>query len=159
MPPARRCIKCGQAFCPRCNRQLEAKEYCSQCLHLFVLGDGLAPGTKSRKLYEVERHTRLLGRVRLLASLVLPGTAQLVRGKPLRGLLILALWFAALVAWQPGLLVGLERILGAEAPLWLLESRNVPTAFDGRAFGLLALLCLPFIWLAGNIWPSRRHEF
>ncbi len=58
--PARRCIRCGRPFCHRCKTGREGHEYCSQCLHLFVLGDGLAPETKTKKMFEVERYERLL---------------------------------------------------------------------------------------------------
>ncbi|NIM63843.1 MAG: hypothetical protein GTO30_20005, partial [Acidobacteria bacterium] len=51
--PARRCIRCGNPFCGQCKHTTEGHEYCTQCLHLFVLGDGLAPETKIKKMYEV----------------------------------------------------------------------------------------------------------
>ena len=69
-----RCIRCGRPFCSLCkSRPGEGHEYCSQCLHLFVLGDGLAAETKTRKLYEVERHEPLDAPARRLASSLLPG--------------------------------------------------------------------------------------
>src|SRR5262249_42668361 len=102
--PARRCIRCGRPFCPACKSQREAHEYCSQCVHLFVLGDGLAPQTKMRKMYEVERHDRRTRRMRRLVSLVLPGSAQLLRGRTGAGVLLLVIWMAALIAWQPRVL-------------------------------------------------------
>ncbi|NIM00067.1 MAG: tetratricopeptide repeat protein, partial [Acidobacteria bacterium] len=36
--PARRCIRCGNPFCGYCKRSTEGHEYCTQCVHLFVLG-------------------------------------------------------------------------------------------------------------------------
>ena len=59
--PASRCSRCGRPFCPRCKSGRESHDYCSQCLHLFVLGDGLAPETKTRKLYEIEQRGREMG--------------------------------------------------------------------------------------------------
>ena len=40
---ARRCIRCGDPFCGVCKRSTEGHEYCTPCLHLYVLGESLAP--------------------------------------------------------------------------------------------------------------------
>ena len=100
---ARRCIRCGRPFCHYCKSGREGREYCSQCLHLYVLGDGLAPETKTRKLYEVERHERCTRRG-AAAGLRVAARARrsCCAGGPAWGVLLLLAWLAALVAWQPG---------------------------------------------------------
>jgi len=156
---ARRCIRCGRPFCHYCkSNSREGHEYCSQCLHLFVLGDGLAPETKTRKLYEVERHERIARGGRRLVSLVLPGAAQLLRGRAGRGSLLVLLWLVALLAWQPIGLLPLERFVGLDLPLSLLSSASVPKAYDLQPLGVLAVMLMVLTWFAGNAWRWRRRE-
>lgn len=146
---ARRCIRCGRTFCWRCKSTREGNEYCSQCLHLFVLRDGLAPETKSKKLYEVERHERATRRARLLAAALLPGAPQLLRGKTGVGLFFLVLWFAALTSAAPEILsLGTEGSLSLSTDL--LMPTEVPTRFDQNPMRFAAILLLPVIWIAGN---------
>jgi tetratricopeptide (TPR) repeat protein len=155
--PARRCIRCGGPFCRWCKSDREAHEYCSQCLHLYVLGDGLAAETKTRKLFEVERYERASARARLLASLTFPGAGQLLRGRALLGTLLLGLWIAAWVLWQPSVLAPLA-LLGDGLPrVDIVKARAVPDGFDPDPAALLALAALPLLWLAGNAGTLRRR--
>jgi tetratricopeptide (TPR) repeat protein len=156
--PARRCIRCGRPFCHYCKSSREGHEYCSQCLHLFVLGDGLAPETKTRKLYEVERYERMTRSARRLVSLVLPGAAQLLRGRAVRGSLLVLIWLTALIAWQPIGLVPIERFLGLDVRLDLLGPHAVPAAYDLNPLSYIALFASILVWIAGNTWRWRRRE-
>lgn len=157
--PARRCIRCGRPFCHQCKSSREGREYCSQCLHLFVLRDGLAPGTRSRKLYEVERYERRSKLARKLVSLLLPGTGHLLRGRMGRGLLLLLLWLGLLVAAAPALLEPAGRLAGLELrPELLRQPAEVPLAFGGDPLTLVALLALPVIWSLGNVGQRVRRE-
>jgi tetratricopeptide (TPR) repeat protein len=156
--PARRCIRCGRPFCHRCRSDREGQEYCSQCLHLFVIGDGLAPETKTRKLYEVERYERSIRRGRKIFSLILPGASHLLRGTAGRGCFLIFLWVLALIAWKPGLLSPLERFAGLEFHLSVLRSGPVPAAYSMEPSALLALIAAVVVWLAGNAWIWRRRE-
>lgn len=153
---ARRCIRCGRPFCHYCKSGREGHEYCSQCLHLFVLGDGLAHETKNRKLYEVERYERLTRVARRWVSLALPGAAQMLRGRAAAGVALLLLWVAAIVAWQPLALRPVEMLTGLDLRLDLLSPSAVPTAYGLNAFALLGLFSLPLVWIAGNVWRLRR---
>jgi tetratricopeptide (TPR) repeat protein len=89
---ARRCRRCGRAFCRRCHVVTKTPDYCSQCVHLFILRDGLAPVVRDRKMAEVVRYRRqsFLG-MRLL-SLILPGGGHVIGGRTLFGALLLAAW-------------------------------------------------------------------
>ena len=155
---ARRCIRCGLPFCHFCKSGREGKEYCSQCLHLYVLGDGLAHETKSRKLYEVERHEAWGRRIRKLISLVLPGAAQVLRGKAAVGSLLLLIWLAAWIAWQPILIAPLRRLVGLDLRLDLLGAGSVPSLYDVQPLGVLALIAMVVVWLLGNAWRWRGGE-
>ncbi|ANM28842.1 hypothetical protein ABI59_03310 [Acidobacteria bacterium Mor1] len=156
--PARRCIRCGRPFCHMCKSRREGHEYCSQCLHLFVIGDGLAPETKTRKLYEVDRHERRNRTLRKLLSFLLPGSAHLLRGRSASGCVLILLWIAALISWQPSALVPLEQVAGADLRLDLLQEGVVPAAFVLNPTGVLALIAAVLVWFSGNIWRWRRRE-
>ncbi len=156
--PARRCIRCGRPFCDRCRRGRQGREYCSQCLHLFVLGDGLAPETKTQKLYDVERHERRTRRTRKLASLLLPGAGLLLRGRAARGSLWVMAWFAALIAWQPAALRPLERLFGLDMRLEMLEIGPVPAMFRIDPLDVIAVLAAVAVWLTANIGRRRGQE-
>ncbi len=157
-PPARRCIRCGRPFCHRCKSGREGHEYCSQCLHLFVLGDGLAPETKSRKLYEVARHARWTDRLRRIAGTVVPGSSQILRGRVLSGVVFAVLWFAALVAWKPVVLHPVERVLGLDLRLDLLRAGDVPAAFAVDPWSFLGILIATIVWVTANATLVRRRR-
>jgi len=158
--PARRCIRCGQGFCTRCKgAKNEGREYCTQCLHLFVLGDGLAPAAKSRKMYQVERHERRTRRSRNLSSLIFPGVGHLLRGRTVWGLALVVAWVAALVAIQPAWFVTAAGVINLELqPELLLGAGSVPVSLDTTPLALLAIPVLPVIWIMGNAWRWRRRE-
>jgi tetratricopeptide (TPR) repeat protein len=156
--PARRCIRCGRAFCSRCRTGREGREYCSQCLHLFVIGDGLAPETKTRKLYEVERYERGIRRGRKLFSVFLPGASHLMRGIAGRGCVLVFLWALALIAWNPIVLRPIERLTGLDLHFSMLRLGSVPAAYAMEPSAVLALIGAGMVWLAGNGWLWRRRE-
>jgi hypothetical protein len=156
--PARRCIRCGRPFCHRCKSDREGHEYCSQCLHLFVLGDGLAPETKNRKVYEVERHERRTRFGRRILSLVFPGTAQILRGRVLVGTVLCGLWFAGILAWQPSSVVPAERLLGLDVRLDVLRGGAVPNVFTIDPLTLVGALLALVVWLVANASAFRPRE-
>jgi len=156
---ARACIRCGLPFCRLCRSDREkGREYCSQCLHLFVLGDGLAAETKTRKLYEIERHGKLSRRGKRITSLLLPGGAQLLRGRAARGCLLTLLWLVALTTWQPAALAIVGRVSGLDLRLDLLRPGELPATFAVDGVAILAVATAAVTWLAGNAWRRNPRE-
>jgi len=93
--PAGLCGRCGEGYCRRCQVATRYPGYCSPCVHLFFLRDGLAPAVRDRKMEEVMRFRRgHYLRTRVL-SLVLPGSGHVLGGRPLAGALCLVLWSTA----------------------------------------------------------------
>jgi tetratricopeptide (TPR) repeat protein len=81
------CIKCGRTFCHRCKSSRESATYCTQCIHIYLKRDGVSLQTKRTKLEEVSEHqSGMLRRNKLLATF-LPGTAQLLEGRTVAGVL------------------------------------------------------------------------
>lgn len=157
---ARRCIRCGEPFCGRCKRERnEGHEYCTACLHLFIRGDGLAPAAKTRKLEEVRIHGRRSARLRRAVSVLVPGAGHLLRGRPAWGTLLAVAWIASIVALRPLLAWTVGRLVGFELqPELLIGTRSVPVSTDVTPLALLAVPCLPLLWVAGNLRRPRRRE-
>jgi len=139
---ARRCLRCGRPFCRRCRVRTKDADHCSQCVHLFILRDGVAPTVKSRKMDEVVRYRRRVWVGRRLLSLPLPGSGHVLGGRPWLGALLLACWCGA---WLGIVLRGQLLVPGDSLGA---ADLGVVSAFGG--FGLL-------VWLFGNL-SSQEAE-
>jgi len=84
---ANACIKCGRTFCSRCKSARESTTYCTQCIHIYLKRDGVSLDTKRQKLEEVGSHVAAATRRNRLFATFLPGSAQLMEGRVLAGLL------------------------------------------------------------------------
>ncbi len=87
------CIKCGRTFCHRCKSARESATYCTQCIHIYLKRDGVALATKRAKLDEVSDHHAGMQRRNRLFATFLPGSAQMLEGRTLIGLLGMFLFF------------------------------------------------------------------
>ena len=141
--PARRCRRCGKAFCRRCQVVTKYPDHCSSCMHLFILRDGLAPNVKSRKMEEVVRYRRLVWIGERVLSLALPGGGHVLGGRPLLGLTLLVAWFGTWLAVH----LRDEFLVPSEG---ILAGGLLPVA----AAGSLALLA----WLVGNLTAHEARE-
>ncbi|HEX6087429.1 MAG TPA: tetratricopeptide repeat protein [Thermoanaerobaculia bacterium] len=84
---ANACIKCGRTFCYRCKSARESTTYCTQCIHIYLKRDGVSLDTKRQKLDEVTSHQNGVTRRNRLFATFLPGSAQLMEGRTVAGLL------------------------------------------------------------------------
>jgi len=115
-------------------------DHCSQCVHLYILRDGLAPNVKSKKMEEVVRYRRRVWIGERLLSLLLPGSGHVLGGRTWLGALLLTCWCGA---WL-GILLGGQLLVPSEA---------ITTTDLGPivALGTVALA----VWLTGNL---STHE-
>ncbi len=157
-PPARACLRCGHAFCERCRGGGEVRDYCSQCLHLFVIGEGLAVRAKARKLYQVEKHERLTRQVRNLLYVFLPGTRQILTGRSLRGVALLGLWLAGLLLVAPELAVPIETWSGAPLHLDLLRGGAVPARLALSASAAVGIAIASSAWIMSQLRTPRHSR-
>ncbi len=156
--PARRCIRCGRPFCQRCKTGREGHEYCSQCMHLFVLGDGLAPETKTKKMFEVDSYERRTRLVRIGIGWLFPGGSHVLRGRILAGCLFLTAWFTAVLMWRPVAMLPIEKVTGFDLRLDLLYSGTVPASPAVNAAAVLGAVGAILIWLIAVIGRSKRAK-
>jgi len=135
------CIKCGRTFCHRCKSARESTTYCTQCIHIYLKRDGVSVATKRSKLEEVGEHqSGMLRRNRLFAT-ILPGSAHLLEGRTIAGIIGLFL-FAFFVCL--GVAVGhLAPVLGpGELPKLIVRG--------------LAILLAVVLWFALTIPVYKR---
>jgi tetratricopeptide (TPR) repeat protein len=141
---ASRCRRCGRAYCRRCQMMTKYEDHCTQCIHLFLLRDGLAPKVREEKLGEVVRYKRrVFLRTRIL-SLLLPGSGQMMGGRAFLGALFLVGWGIAL-----GGFVLRRQLL---VPPGRIESSVLsPGAAASLLIGLL-------VWLLANLTPQEAAD-
>lgn len=95
---ARQCVKCGKAFCKKCQSSTRAYGFCTQCLHIFVKKDGVSPTSRKEKMQEIDYHSKRQKWFQLASSLLLPGTAGLFQDRTVKGILLLMIWILCIVA-------------------------------------------------------------
>lgn len=138
---ARRCSRCGRAFCRRCQATTKYPDSCSQCMHLFILRDGVAPGVKTQKIEDIARYRRRIYFGARLFNLVLPGSGHVLGGRVLLGTALLMAWssLAFAIASRGTLLV---------SPEWIAPASGSIAVLPLAAAGLT-------VWLLGNL---SSHE-
>jgi tetratricopeptide (TPR) repeat protein len=140
-PAARRCRRCGRPYCRRCQVTIKYPDVCSQCMHLFILKDGLAPGVKGKKMEEVARYRRRLLVGSRGLSLILPGGGHILEGRTLLGLALLSAWLSAWIAFY------------LRGKAIVLPEAIVPAEGGGSALAIGAVALT--IWIVGNF---STHE-
>jgi hypothetical protein len=141
---AGQCRRCGGAYCRKCQVATKFPGFCSPCVHLFLLRDGLAPSVREMKMDEVVRfRRRQYLRTRVL-SLFLPGSGHVLGGRPFLGAIFLTLWAAA---WAG--MVLRRRLLVPPGTL-----PGVATVTGLVALALVALVA----WLMANITRQEQRD-
>jgi tetratricopeptide (TPR) repeat protein len=90
---AHRCIKCGHAFCRKCQTSDRSYGFCIQCLHLFVKRDGISPASRKEKMVQIEKYSSKQHWLRFVSAVIVPGSCDIYEGRLMRGLLTMFLWF------------------------------------------------------------------
>lgn len=134
---ARSCERCGRPFCRRCQVITRFPGSCSQCVHLFVLKDGLAPAGRDRKKREVVRYRRRQFVLTRVANLLLPGSGHVLADRPALGMILLCSWLTA----------GIGLLLRPRLPA---PPGDVGSATLSGGFLLLSGLAL-LTWLLANL--------
>ena len=137
-----RCLKCGTPFCKRCHLGAAPGGLCTQCLHLFIVRDGVSGLARSQKLREVQVEEERRDRLFRLLSLLSPGAGHLYARRTLAGLAFSLLWYGLLVA---------ALLSGRTAPL-----TQAPWILGGPWALVPAVLLLLITYVAAN---RGRPEF
>ena len=140
---ARRCRRCGRAFCKRCQVATKYPDYCSQCVHLFILRDGLAPSIRDRKMAEVKHHKRQTFIGARIVSLLFPGGGHVLGGRVVAGTVLLVL---RCTTWLRIILDGRLLVLPGN-----------PTMSVGGVV-LMPLIIALAVWLTSNLSAQERSR-
>ena len=136
------CERCGEAYCRKCQATGYDFPYCSACLHLFVLKDGVSPTARDAKLQRIamfKQRSRLLN---YILNLAIPGTQGLRNRGRFVGAVFLMLWAMGLT-----LLTGFRYV----GPVWMgIEA--VPI------LGLCGLVLLIMVYLMNTVAVILRRE-
>jgi tetratricopeptide (TPR) repeat protein len=83
------CVRCGRPACRRCSPELRDDSMCGQCFHAFVKKSKVDARSRIAKEIQIRKHRRRTETFARAVAFVVPGLAQLVKGRSLRGGLIL----------------------------------------------------------------------
>jgi hypothetical protein len=89
---AQRCLKCGRAFCRRCQIGKDHRGLCTQCYHLFFVRNGVSASARKEKMFEVRKAGQTRGLVFRALSVAAPGAGHIAEDMPLFGMPLLVLW-------------------------------------------------------------------
>jgi tetratricopeptide (TPR) repeat protein len=122
------CGRCGRRMCPRCEPELGEEEDCESCNRLFQHPETTDRAMRTARVNALRFREQRLARVRLIVSILLPGTAGALARCPwasLIGALSAAIAILA-IFWRNGVTPD-PLVAGAVAPM---------------AFGLISALAL-----------------
>ena len=140
---ANACIKCSRTFCHRCKSARESTTYCTQCIHIYLKRDGVSLDTKRQKLEEVAKHQTAVTRRNRLFGTFLPGSAQLMEGRTVAG--ILGVFFFAFFVVMALLVGRLGPALGPTADVAQMLVR------------VAAIVIAVILWLVLSLPVYRRR--
>jgi len=110
-PEGRECTKCGKVY--RLDDEPgESPIYCRQCVSVFLQRDLVPIDQQAAKLTQVRRWDRWSTLVRRVASVIAPGSTQIVQEQVFQGVVV------GVVAWVclVGVMVWVPRFLGVIEP-------------------------------------------
>ena len=139
---ARKCVKCGRAFCRRCQKGL-LRDFCSQCHNVFMVKDSLPVPARTAKMQEIARFETWDRMIRRYLSVILPGGGHLYGGRTVVGVGLLAAWT---IGWT---------IHGFRP--FLFPVTEVPYILSRPWGGFLTIAILTGTWLLANLTTSTRQ--
>ena len=139
---AKECLKCGKAFCKKCQPNTKVPGFCFQCLHIFVRKDGVSPASRKEKMEEIEHFSRRQRVFSKIASLILPGSGNLLKDNTPVGLILLLVWcsFVSLLGFT-----------------WKYSgSFFFEPAESSRVIPLFCLILMAILYVAVNLHVPRK---
>ncbi|MFH1532727.1 MAG: hypothetical protein ABIK09_18545 [Pseudomonadota bacterium] len=114
---ASHCVKCGAVSDPKDRPELTQSGICEGCLFYRIRGSFVDPKEIWRREKGIELRQRFQRRLERGLSFILPGMGQMLRGKPMRGVIFFGFFFLPVLSIfvsDPllGNLPGIERDVG-----------------------------------------------
>jgi hypothetical protein len=101
---SRNCTRCGTRICPHCERDIDDGKVCISCTNLFLHPEKTDRSLRLGRINALREREARLDQVSKIASMLIPGAAGLLSGRPLASLLgsfFFVLAVAAIV-WRDG---------------------------------------------------------
>lgn len=130
------CGRCGRRVCPRCDQEYQGDEVCWQCRRLFGQTENTDRSQRIERINELRRREARIEKTATATSVLIPGAAGFLAGRPARGL-VGALCFALAAAslwWRDGVV-----------PDPLVAGLAAPVAFVGVAVAALAIYAITVV--------------
>ncbi len=114
------CVRCGRPVCLRCTPELRDDAVCGQCFHAFVKKTQVDARARISKEIQIRQFRRRRESIARGITFVLPGLGQMMRGKTLRGALILLVFCLVLMQILVGDFVMRDHLSVDSGRNWLL---------------------------------------
>jgi tetratricopeptide (TPR) repeat protein len=113
-----RCRRCGVRICTRCDGTVWSNDTCDGCHLLFHRPESTDASLRMARLTALRARELRIGRISLLASLLVPGMGGLLARRPDLAFvgLLFAAWAAVTFAWRGGVVPDPHSV-GAAGPL------------------------------------------
>ncbi len=139
-----RCAACGAIACRQCTLHMEDRERCAPCSHLAGRTTSLPRNVRERKRLEAASWRRSSARRCRIAAALLPGGGQLWGGRPVLGVLLLA------IACCGAASLLLSRVLPGVGSL--------PAVPEAVAAGVIGPFLLMAPWAAGWLYAFQGRR-
>jgi tetratricopeptide (TPR) repeat protein len=128
--PSRRCQRCRERICRRCSAYGTYGEVCDACYTLFFAPEKTDRALRAARVEELRARERRIGHLHTAVSLLVPGAAGQLAGRPLLGWLGALCFALAIFAclWRRGVVPD-PGVAGAAAPLVFLGTAAVAAIF------------------------------
>ena len=114
------CARCGRPACRRCTPELRDDSICGQCFHTFVKKSQVDARSRISKEIKIRQYRRRKESLARGITFFLPGLGQMLKGRTLRGALILVVFCLVLVQVLLGSYVMRDPITMGSLRNWLL---------------------------------------
>mgnify|MGYP000849220644 FL=1 len=143
LSPATRCPKCHDVSCRMCNINASGYDYCPSCLleqvrPAFIDSKDLAAHRERKKIFDGQ-----FGFLRSVFAIAVPGSGQILVGRPIRGgLMLFLLGLVISMLWSPGVPI-------TDITTWAgLDSGALPWLPP-------VLLIVVYFWSAIDVWFAK----
>ncbi len=96
--PATRCMKCNEISCAKCRPELSGTGLCNQCVYYRIRSSYVDPKETWLREKRIENAARFRNKMEAFLTFFLPGAGHLLRGRSVRGVLLMWTLLCALGA-------------------------------------------------------------
>ncbi len=138
------CISCSKPMRSVSPKGSGSDKFCSSCQMLFMKKGQVKKQDRGTLMREIKSQTATRGVIRIILSLVVPGTGEIYHGRFGRGLFLMYIWILSLVYW------------------FTADHRMLPMSMNppiGAFLGLIGFISiLLVVYLLSLYWSIRGQQ-